>query len=135
MNNINYKEVGTDGASVLFLDVANNLSLNIKPATLGGGALGLAIWQVWGKNYLKKSLEKLTLASLVKNPASKTESIVEWDAELIMGLKGGIYTTCIYGANLLFTSGDKMNLVDACLLSFGGSAGGAIIRTNFLTKP
>jgi len=134
MNNINYKEVSTDGASMVVLDVANNLSLAVKPATLAGTGLGLAIWQMWGKNYLKTNLQKLTLSQIVNEPASKIESTAEWDAELLLGLKGGIYTASIYGTNILMKGEDKMTLVDAILMGYGGSLGGAVVRTSLSKK-
>jgi hypothetical protein len=123
------KEVATDALSMLALDTLNRLSFSPDMPAYMGMSSGLALWQVWGKEYLKKNLQKLSLSSIITDPG-KAEGAVEYDAELLLGLKGGIYTLSVYLSSLVMKGRiDRMNLVDAVLIGYGGSLSGAVVRS------
>ena len=132
---VNMKEVATDGASMLALDVLNNLKVEVNVSTVAGTGAGLALWQFWGKEYLKKNLQSLSLKSVLSEPAAQTEAIVELDTELLLGLKGGLYSASVYIVSLLMKGrADKMNLVDAVLMGYGGAFSGALVRSSLASK-
>lgn len=128
-NNVNMREVATDGGSMLALDTLNRISFSPDMPAYAGMGIGLALWQVWGKEYLKKNLQKLSLSSIITDPG-KAEGAIEYDAELLLGLKGGIYSMSVYMSSLLMKGrSDRMNLVDAVLIGYGGSLSGAVVRS------
>ena len=130
----NKTEALVDVLSMYGIDMLNNLDINLDKPTVTGILGGVALWQYWGKYYQEKSIQKITLATIANDPG-KAENVAEHDIEILLGLKGGLYTLSIYLTSLLMKGkSDKMNLVDSVMVAYGGALASSVVRSNMVNS-
>ena len=127
-------EVLGDVSAMYAIDMINNIKISFDKSLVVGAVSGSLLWQVWGKQLQDKLIKRITLADIASDPQN-AENVAEHDIEVLVGMKGGLYTLSIYLSALAMNGmGDKMNLVDAVLVAYGGTLVSSVVRSSYIAK-